>query len=275
MQNYLRKARFSTLVDDVGLRLLLFALGIGWFIYLWGLGVPALLAGLALGMMGQLAVQQFRRRTVDRREEALRRRLGGEMLLEEMLLAPSRQAHFQAAMLLGAKYPLTMEQVTEEGMLCRSREERLLVSCIPLPEGGEMGLGNILTVQRACRRHGVNRGVACTTGRCSPKVEAWAAEGSIPVKIIRREVLLRLAGYASPATDEQLVELGKRKKRPATAGLGRTILRQDKAKTYMMYGFGLMLMYIITGLKYYPIPGGVCLLLAVLCRCWPGEGERL
>lgn len=275
MQNYLRRARFSNLVDDVGLRLVLFALGIGWFVYLWGLGVPTILAGLALGMMGQLALQQFRRRTVDRREEALRRRLGGELLLEELLLAPSRQAHFQAAMLLGAKYPLTMERVTEEGMLCRSGDERLLVSCIPLPEGSEVGQGNIIAVQRACRKHGVMRGVACTTGRCSGKVEAWAAEGNIPVRIIRRELLLRLAGHASPATDEQLVELGKRRKRPAAAGVGRTILRQDKAKTYMIYGVGLMLMYIVTGLKYYPIPGGVCLVLAVLCRCWPGEGERL
>lgn len=275
MQNYLRKARFSTFVDDLGLRLLLFLAGMGWFIYLWGLGVPAILAGLALGMMGQLALQQFRRRTVDRREEALRRRLGGEMLLEEMLLAPSRQAHFQAAMLLGAEYPLTMERVTEEGMLCFSHGERLLVSCIPLPEGGEMSQGHVLAVQRACRKHGLSRGVACTTGRCSGKVEAWAAEGSIPVRIIRRDTLLRLAGYASPATDEHLIELGKRRKRPAAAGVGRTILRRDKAKTYMLYGVGLMLMYIVTGLKYYPIPGGVCLVLAVLCRCWPGEGERL
>lgn len=275
MQSYLRKARLSTVADDLGLRLMLFALGIGWFVYLWGLGMPALLAGLALGMMGQLALGQFRRRTVDRREAALRARLGGELLLEEILLAPPRQAHFQTALLLGAKYPLTMERVTEEGMLCRSGEERLLVSCVALPETGEAGQGNILTVQRACRRHGVARGVACVTGRCSPKVEAWAAEGSIPVKIIRRDTLLRLAGHMCPATDAQLIELGKRRKRPAAAGVGRTILRRDKARTYMVYGVGLMLMYLVTGLKYYPIPGGVCLLLAVLSRCWPEDGERL
>lgn len=272
MQSYLRKARFSTLADDLGLRLLLFALGIGWFIYLWGLSVPSLLAGLALGMMGQLALGQFRRRTVDKREAALRSRLGGELLLEEILLAPSRQAHFQTALLLGERYPLTMERVTEEGMLCRSGEERLLVSCIALPENGEAGQGNILAVQRACRKHGVARGVACVTGQCSPKVEAWAAEGTVPVKIIRRDVLLNLAGQMCPATDEQLIQLGKRKKRPVTAG--RIILRRDKAKAYMMYGFGLMLLYMITGLKYYPIPGGVCLVLGVLSRCWPGE-ERL
>lgn len=272
MQSYLRKARLSTLADNAGLRLAILLAALGWFIYLWGLSLPALLAGCALGIMGQLALTHYRRRTVDRREVALRRRLGGELLLEEMLLAPARQAHFQAALLLGQRYPLTMERVTEEGMLCRSGEERLLVSCIALPENGEADQGNILAVQRACRKHGVKRGVACVTGRCSPKVEAWAAEGTVPVRIIRRDVLLQLAGRMCPATDEQLIQLGKRKKRPVTAG--RIILRRDKAKTYMMYGFGLMLLYMITGLKYYPIPGGVCLVLGVLSRCWPGE-ERL
>lgn len=274
MQSYLRKARLSTLADNAGLRLTILLAALGWFIYLWGLSLPALLAGCALGIMGQLALTHYRRRTVDRREAALRRRLGGELLLEEMLLAPARQAHFQAALLLGQRYPLTMERVTEEGMLCRSGEERLLVGCIPLPEGSEVGKGNIVTLQRACRKHGVERGVACVTGRCSRKVEAWAAEGSIPVRIIRREVLLALAGQASPATDEQLIRLGKRKNRPAATGVVQTILRRDKAKTYMLYGVGLMMMYLVTGLRYYPIPGGVCMLLAVLCRCGKGE-ERL
>lgn len=275
MQSYLQKAKLSTLLDDVGLRLLLMALGVGWFVYLWGLGVPALLAGLALGTLGQMGLNQFRRRTVDKREQSLRRRLGGELMLEDMLLAPARQAHFQAALLVGAKYPLTMERVTEEGMLCRSGEERLLVSCIPLPEGAELSKSAIVNVQRACRKHGVSRGVACTTGKVSPKTEAWAAEGCIPVKIIKRETLVKLAGTMSPATDQQLVELGQRKKRLAPGGTRWAILRRDKAKTYLLYGLGLMTMYILTGMKYYPVPGSVCLVLAALCRAWPEKTEQL
>lgn len=275
MQSYLRKARLSTLVDNMGLRTLIMLLGLGWFVYLWGLGMPSLLAGVALGVMGQLALNCYRRRTVDRREKALRSRLGAEMFLEEVLLAPGKQAHFQTALLLGEKYPLTMERVTADGMLCHSGEEKLLVSCIALPETAEVGQGNIIAVQRACKAHGAERGVACVTGRCSAKVEAWAAEGTIPVRIIRRETLLELAGQVSPATDEQLVELGKRKKRPAPTGIRQMILRRDKAKTYLIYGTGLMLMYVVTGLRYYPIPGAVCLLLAVLSQIWRGGEERL
>lgn len=275
MQSYLRKARLSTLMDALGLRLLLLALGIGWFAYLWGLGVPAVVAGCALGTLGQEGMARFRHRTVDKRQAALRRRLGGELLLEDMLLAPARQAHFQAALLLGAEYPLTMERVTDEGMLCRSGEERLLVCCIPLPEEAQVGQGALVSVQRACRQHGVQRGVACVTGKVSPRVEAWAAQGCIPVRIIHRETLLCLAGRMSPATDAQLIALGQRKKRLAAGGLRRSILRRSKAKTYMLYGLGLVLMYLLTGMVYYPIPGCVCLVLAALCRAWPETKECL
>lgn len=257
----------------MGLRLTIMLLGIGWFVYLWGLGAPALLAGCALGILGQLAMNQYRRRTVDKREHALRCRLGGEMMLEEMLLAPPRQAHFQTALLLGEKWPLTMERVTDDGMLCLQNGQRLLISCLPLPEDCEAGMAAVAALRRACRQHGAARGVLCVTGKISGKTEAWAAEGRIPVRIIRRDVLVKLAGSVSPATDAQLVELGERKKRPAPAG--KIILRRDKAKTYLVYGTGLMLLYIITGLRYYPIPGAVCLALAVGCRLGRTEDDLL
>lgn len=276
MQTYLRKGRLSATADDVGLRVVILALGIGWFVYLWGLTVPALLAGCALGILGQMALTSYRRRTVHLREAALRRCLGGEMMLEEMLLAPPKQAHFQTALLLGERYPLTMERVTPDGMLCISHGERILVSCAAMPEGSEVGQGQLAAYQRACRAHQVERGVVCVTGKCSSKTEAWAEEGPVPLRIIRRDTLLDLAGRACPATDEQLVALGQRRRRLAPAGgLWRNILRRDKAKRYLLYGTGLMLLYVLTGLKYYPVPGAACLVMSVLCRVGKREKEYL
>lgn len=267
MQTYLRKGRLSTAADDVGLRAVVALMGLGWFIYLWGVTVPSLLAGLALGMMGQLAVTRYRQRTVHMRETTLRRRLGGEMMLEEILLAPPKQAHFQTALLLGERYPLTMERVTDDGMLCTSQGERILIGCAAIPEHCEVSPGQLAAYQRACRAHGAARGVVCVTGKCSAKTEAWAEEGPIPLRIIRREALLKLAGQAYPATDEQLVALGQRRKRLSPSGSPwRNIIREDKAKRYLYYGVGLVLMYIVTGLHYYPVPGCVCLLLSVMCR---------
>ncbi len=275
MEQYLRKNRFGTFVDGAALRLLILLAGIGWFVYLWGLGLPSLLAGTALGILGQLLLTRWRLSTVTRREQALRRRLGGELMLEDMLLAPARQAHFQAALLLGEQYPLEMLRVTDDGMLCRSGEDTLLISCLRMPADSELSAGDLAACQRACKAQEAARGVICPLGRVNAKILARAEAGRIPLRIIRREELLQLAGQCSPATDEQLVELGKRRRRPDNAGVMQVVLRREKAGRYMLYGTALMALYILTGVRFYPVPGALCLTLGVLCRCVRQETGRL
>ncbi len=276
MERYLRRKRLGSVLDEMGLRALI-ALGtVMWFVWLWGLGMPALLAGLALGLMGQMALTRWRRRAVEKRERALRRQLGGEMLLEDMLLQPPRRAHFQAAMLLGQRYPLRMERVTEEGMLCQSGEERLLVSCLRKPPEREAAPEDLLAFQRAARAHGVRRRVLCLTCQCSAAARAWAETSAIPVRIISRETMLTLAGQASPATDAQLIALGRRRNRPVPGGtVLRTILERGKAGRYMFYGTAMVVLYILTGLKWYPLPGLALVLLAVTSRYLAREKETL
>ena len=89
----------AELLDSVGRGVLLMALGIGWFVFLWGLNLPALLAGIALGTLLLLLRRLYRQTTLVRRETALRCRIGGELLLEKMLLSEAKEAHFQAALL--------------------------------------------------------------------------------------------------------------------------------------------------------------------------------
>ena len=268
MEQYLRKKRLGSWLDGAALRLLIMLVGIGWFVYLWGTGLPALLAGLALGMLGQMLLTRWRQSTLNRREEALRRRLGAELMLEDMLLSPARQAHFQAALLLGEKYPLEMLRVTDEGMLCRSGEETLLITCLRMPSESELSAGDLAACQRACREQDAARGVICPLGKVNAKILARAEMGRIPLRIIRREELLSLAGQCSPATDEQLVALGQRRRRPDNASSAmQVILRREKAGRYMLYGVTLMTLYIITGVRFYPVPGALCMTLAALCRC--------
>ncbi len=270
MEDYLHHRRLRSFIDGAGSMAALLAAGILWFVWLWGATVPALLAGVALGVLLRRAVTEYRRRTLTSREAALRRRLGGELLLEEMLLAPPRQAHFQAALLLGERYPLTMTRVTEDGMLCQSGGDVVLVRCLPVPETVEAGVMDVLACQRACRRQGAARGVLCVTGRVGAKAEAAGEDGLVPVRLIRRETLLTLAGRACPATDAQLVALGKRRRRSrlpdALRALTRRTLAPEKAERYMLYGLALMLLYVVTGLAYYPLPGALCLTLSIACR---------
>lgn len=268
MQAYLRSHRLAGFMNILGLRVLIAMLAQGWFILLWGLTVPAMTAGLALGVLGQLGLTRFRRENAAAKEAALRRRLGGECRLEELLLMPPADAHRTAAELLRLRYPeLTIERADDDGALCRWQGERLLVVCPAQTPQSELSADAAARIGRACRAAEAARGIVCLTGKCSREAAAWAETGPVVLRFFSRETMLALAGAAHPVTDEQLAALGARKKRPAPGGWTRSVLLPGKAKRYMMYGVALMLLYVVTGLKYYPAPGAVCMVLATLCRC--------
>ena len=275
MEQYLRRNRLSEMLDALGMAVLLCLLAEGWFVWLWGLTVPSILAGAALGVLLWLGRSQWRKRHVHRREKALRSRIGGELMLETMLLSEAKEAHFHAAVLLAEKWPITMQSVKEEGVLCRQGEERLLIQCIRMPADGELSVGDLLNAQRAVKRVGADRAILCALGTVSPKVAARAEEAAIPLRIIPRETLLMLAGRYAPATDEQLIELGKRRRPLQRGSVTRLVFRRDKAKRYHLYGLGMLLVYVLTGARLYAVPGMVCLTMAVMCRWGRKPPEQL
>lgn len=276
MERYLRRNRLAEMLDGAGLCVLLYFLGGMWFIWLWGLNLASLLAGAALGTLLWTARSQWRKHTVARREKALRSRIGAELMLEELLMAEAKEAHFRAAVLLAERWPIAMQSVKEDGVLCRQGEETLLVQCIRMPGDGELGMGDLLAAQRAVRRLKADRAVLCVLGKVSARIAARAEEGLVPIRIIRREMLLALAGCYAPATDEQLIELGKRRRRPAEQGsLIRLVFRRDKAPRYYLYGLGMLLLYVLTGLRLYAVPGMACLTMSVMCMLQHHGSEKL
>lgn len=276
MERYLRRNRLSEVLDGLGIGVLMYFLGIMWFTWLWGLNVPSLLAGAALGTLLWTGRAQWRKRSVARREKALRSRIGAELLLESMLLAEPKEAHFRAALLLAERWKISMQCVKEEGVICRQGEEKLLIQCLRMPEDGDLSVGDLLAAQRAVKRLEVDRAVLCVMGRTSPKVAARAEQAIIPLRIISRETLLTLAGQYAPATDEQLIELGKRKRRPAGQGsMTGLIFRRDKARRYHLYGVMMLILYILTGARLYAVPGMICLTMSVMCRRGKNRQELL
>lgn len=223
----------AELLDSVGRGVLLMALGIGWFVFLWGLNLPALLAGIALGT-----------------------------LLEE-------------------KWPLRMQRITADGALCRQEKpsggaETLLVQCVRMPPEGELSIGQLVEAHRAMQRQQANRVILCVLGKAPPRVIARAEQMPTPIRVIRRETLLALAGRLSPATDAQLVALGQRKRRTPQRGSLLSIMTQrEKAPRYWGYGLFMLILYILTGSAWYAMPGTVCLTLSVVCRSGQAEEARL
>lgn len=224
----------AELLDSVGRGVLLMALGIGWFVFLWGLNLPALLAGIALGTL----------------------------LLEE-------------------KWPLRMQRITADGALCGQEKpsggaETLLVQCVRMPPEGELSIGQLVEAHRAMQRQQANRVILCVLGKAPPRVIARAEQMPTPIRVIRRETLLALAGRLSPATDAQLVALGQRKRRTPQRGSLLSIMTQrEKAPRYWGYGLFMLILYILTGSAWYAMPGTVCLTLSVVCRSGQAEEARL
>ena len=203
METGFKRNLLAELLDSVGRGVLLMALGIGWFVFLWGLNLPALLAGIALGTLLLLLRRLYRQTTLVRRETALRCRIGGELLLEKMLLSEAKEAHFQAALLLEEKWPLRMQRITADGALCRQEKpsggaETLLVQCVRMPPEGELSIGQLVEAHRAMQRQQANRVILCVLGKAPPRVIARAEQMPTPIRVIRRETLLALAGGAFP-----------------------------------------------------------------------------
>ena len=99
--------------------------------------------------------------------------------------------------------------------MCRLEGETLLVQCLRMPQSSELSAGDLAAGQRAVRRAGADRGVLCALGKTPPKSLAQAEQTAIPLRIVSRDTLMALAMRTACATDEQLIALGRRRRRPA------------------------------------------------------------
>lgn len=274
MEQYLKKTRIAGLLDGIGLKIAVFVFADLWFIILWGVTWPAIGAGAALGIMVLLAIRLGKKRTVDTREQLLRQRIGGELAMEALLMADPRKAHFEAALWLSVRYPVQLTRAHDEGVICALGKEKLLVCCLNHHPSDKISCGDLVACQKAGKRLETDRVAACCTAPLTQEANRYAQESQPPVRIIQREQLIRLAGAAAPATDQQLVDLGKRAKRKGSRKEWvKHVLSPHRSRRYLWYGLGLMVMAYFTRLPYYPVPGVICLCLAVLSKCYK-QGEE-
>lgn len=253
-------------IDRLGLRLLVLTLSIAWFGHLWGIGMPALLAGAALSIMLCIALSGGYRRHAQKREEALRRRIGGELALESLMLASPREAHFRCALMLAEKYPLKLETITDFGLFCKYQTSEALVCFICAAPGASVSATALIPCIRGALSRDCKHCIICTTGTFSADAQHFSRLQSVSIRLFDRAALLELAGTLSPATDEQLTSLARRKRGIPLRSLLLQAVDRRKARRYMACGLSLLLVYLLTGLKWYPIPGLACMVLAAACR---------
>lgn len=271
MQDYLQRTRLAGRMDEAGGTLALLAGSVVFFLLLWGVRITALLAGLAAFALLMLLRARTRDRRLQSRENRLRRQIGGEMKLEAWVLMPPRRAHFEAALLVTQTLNGQMLRALDTGVLCAVQGKQALLACAQLPAGEKLTACDIAEFQRSCLSEGAEAGVLCGAEGLSDAARRQAALHP-RVHTLSRTRMIALAGAAFPATDAQLVALGKRKRAPghAMAAL-RRMLEPHRARQYLLYGLMLCGLYIITGQRFYPLPGCACLLLMALCRALPAQ----
>ena len=275
MQEYLKRSRLGGLADQIGLHLLMLFFSLLWFILQWGLCLPALTAGLALFLLLTFIVRKAQDGRLIRRERQLRIRIGGEMALERLLTADAARAHFEIALLLSMRHPLTMIKSCPEGVLCTLRGEYLLISFCQCPLSAQINAEHVLQLQQQARKLHAARGVLCAPCPISPSARDQAL-GEIGITFYTRDQLIPLLGEINPATDAQLIALGKRKRKKATLRQWRDhILDPRRTPRYTLYGALLLALYLITKLPHYILPGLCCLGLAAACRCRKEKKESL
>lgn len=276
MQEYLQKTRFGAAMDEVGAALMMLFVSEFFFILLWGLRLTSIVAGLAgFGLM-ELLRMRTRTERLKRREMQLRHRIGGELRLESWTVCPPRRAHFEAALLLSEAYPLILERTLDEGVICRIEKEgvRMLIRCAQLHREEKLNARDVAELQRACARLKADRGVLC--GAEAEGAAKEQAEMDPKVKLIGRERMITLAGAASPASDRELVALGKRKQMERDLkAIRRRVLSFGRAKKYGTYAVLLLMLYLLTGQGIYQLSGVMCLALMGACRAQRAHSSRL
>ena len=272
MQEYLQDSRFGRAMDGIGFHFLALFVSFFWFVLLWGLRLPAVTAAMALYVL----ILLLRRKILDdhlvRKEKALRAAIGGELALERLLLSPAERAHFETAILLSMQYPLVLLRTGEDGTLCGLRGKKILLYFVQLPASSSLNEEAVLSLQRRVRQLMADEGLLCVPCAISQKA-IDQSQTSPPIHFYSRDQLISLFGRVSPATDEHLVALGRRKRSRPRRKLLHMILDPQKARRYTCYGCLLLLMHLFTRLFFYAAAGLLCVGLAAACRCVRKKNE--
>lgn len=265
MESYRPKTALASAADHLLRELLAWAAGVGWFVALWGLCLPALTAGTALGGLFWLCARLLGKKQVQKKEATLRQTLGGELALEKLLLASPDEAAFQCVQWLQARTRLQIES----GGLGMWDGETVLFRLFAQHPGTEISSQQVSETIRKARQAQVQRILLCTTAPLSSAACRLAETAEPSLRLVGREELIQLAGACCPATDEDLCRLKqcKPKRRSAREWL-KIILHPSRAKRYFWYGVGLAALTLATGQRFYPIPAAVCLLLFAGCKIY-------
>ena len=259
------KSPLAHTLDRIALRILLlfFSLVVGLFLF--DRPLPALLGGGALYITLLLMLLGWERMHLQKKEAALRRRIGGALGMEALSLMTQPQADAACAQLLCQIVALeSLSPPDGSGVLGRLGQESVLIRCDLKAPDETSGTGSVLAAMRAQKLLGANRVLLCTTTHFSDRAAQLAELADPPVRLVDSAVLAGVYGRLHPATDEQLSALGKRKRSPFSwPRLKMHAFSPGKKRRYLTCAFVLLVLFLLTDRLYYLLPSLLCYLLAL------------
>lgn len=235
------KNRVAAALDRLALRVLLFVLSVGYFFFLWHSGALSLLAGSALFILAMLTLLLLERRTLARRDHALRVRVGGSIALEELMLLPAAQAEKRVCALLAQ----TLGGNARDSVLTYANKT-YLVRCAQTLSGSFVGEGDVLAAHRARIASETEFCILASTGGFSPSAQRAAEWMEPPVRLIAGRQLALLFGQQHPATDAEIARRARRQRTPFSRGRIRALaLAPAKQGRYLLVAFLLTMLYLL------------------------------
>lgn len=256
------KNPIATALDRLAVRLFLFLACVAYFFFLWHSGVSSLLAGSALFILLLLTLMLLERRTLKRRDRALRERIGGAIALEELVMMPGGSASETVCRMLCDV--LDAEPLDNARM--RYEEEVWLVRCAQCLPGSSAGEGDVLNAHRARIEAGADRCALASTGGFSPAATRAGEWMDPPVRLIPGRQLAILAGRQHPASDEEIARHARRQRTPFSWRRIRALaLSPVKLRRYLLCAFLLMLLYLLMDSPVSLTFSIASFVLAILC----------
>lgn len=259
------KTKLAQRLDSLATKLIAFVLCLLFAFYTFGSFGAATVSGTAIFVCTVLLFALWQRSTLLHRDETLRRRVGGMLAIDALLLVPTSQAHWCCANYLSELSDIKEITMGSDGALALFEDDRILVRCDQACPGDSSGQGSVLSAQRAALNAGACRAILCTTTHFDKKALFLAEQLDPPVRLVDSDVLCAVAGRLHPATDSQLVTIGRMKKSPFSwPRLSLHVFAPQKVRRYLLYAFALLMLYLLSDQLYYLLPSIFCYTLAIL-----------
>lgn len=256
------KNRAATALDHLALHLAMLAASIVYFYILWRKLPESLMAGSALFALLLLTLALWERCTLNRRDRALRERIGGAIALQELLLMPGTQAVAMVRDLLCS----ALGAQSEGDALMRCEGQLWLIRCAQCAPGANASEGDVLAAFRARSESGADQCALVSTGGFSPAAVRAAEWVDPPLRLIAGDQLSALFGRLHPATDEEIARHARRQRTPYSfARMKSLALSPVKLRRYLLCAFILLIMYLTTSSPVCLISCLMAFLLALFC----------